>query len=263
MADINRIVALIDKYLETTGLNRVEANEISIYLEKNGVLSHSTKGQPLRKLLREGIIPNAEQPGGKGTAWYIRHSNIKADVPSKSMQSVASHTIRVNELASETITAGLEPVADSKSEFLILGTFPGKVSLKTQQYYANSSNYFWRIISNIFIETVPDTYDGKLLMLKRHHIALWDVLKSVNRESSLDADIKNPDENDILGFISTHQNLRVIGLNGKEAYSYLVKSIGLSKIPANIRVVILPGTSSSNTHMTLEEKIDQWKVILN
>lgn len=59
MADTNRIIALIDKYLETTGRNRAEANEISIYLEKNGALSHSTKGQPLRKLLREGKIPNA------------------------------------------------------------------------------------------------------------------------------------------------------------------------------------------------------------
>lgn len=68
MAYIDRIIALIDKYLESTGLNRVEANEISIYLEKNGVLSHSTKGQLLRKLLRESRIPNAEQPGGKGTS---------------------------------------------------------------------------------------------------------------------------------------------------------------------------------------------------
>lgn len=49
-------------------------------------------------------------------------------------------------------------------------------------------------------------------MLKRHHIALWDVLKSANRESSLDSDIENPNANDILGFISTHLNLRVIGL---------------------------------------------------
>lgn len=72
MADINIIISLIDKYLESTGQNRVEANEISVYLEKNGALSHSTKGQPLRKLLREGRIPNAEQPGGKGTSWYIR-----------------------------------------------------------------------------------------------------------------------------------------------------------------------------------------------
>lgn len=263
MVDINRIIALIDKYLEATGLNRVEANEISIYLEKNGALNHSTKGQPLRKLLREGKIPNAEQPGGKGTAWYIRHSNIKADVPSKSMQPLAPRKIKIDQLKSIAISEGLEPVADSKSEILILGTLPGKLSLRTQQYYADSRNYLWRIISSIFNEIVPNSYEGKLLMLKRYNIALWDVLKSANRESSLDADIKNPDANDILGFISTHPNLRVIGLNGKDAYNYLVKYIGLSIIPTNIRVVILPSTSSSNTHKTLDEKITQWKVIIN
>lgn len=65
MADINRIITLIDKYLETTGLNRVEANEISIYLEKNGALSHSTKGQPLRKLLREGKYLMRSNPEAK------------------------------------------------------------------------------------------------------------------------------------------------------------------------------------------------------
>ena len=66
MADINRIITLIDKYLETTGLNRVEANEISIYLEKNGALSHSTKGQPLRKLLRDDRDRRRNLSVGKG-----------------------------------------------------------------------------------------------------------------------------------------------------------------------------------------------------
>ncbi len=66
MADINKIISLIDSYLEKEGLYRVEANEASLFLDKMGVLSYSTKGQPLRKILREGKIPNAEQPGGKG-----------------------------------------------------------------------------------------------------------------------------------------------------------------------------------------------------
>lgn len=63
MADINRMITLIDKYFESTGQNRVEANEISVYLEKNGALSHSTKGQPLRKLLREGKYPMQSSRG--------------------------------------------------------------------------------------------------------------------------------------------------------------------------------------------------------
>lgn len=262
MADIDRIITLIDKYLESTGLNRVEANEVSIYLEKNGALSHSTKGQPLRKLLREGRIPNAEQPGGKGTSWYIRHSNRSNTVPIKATQPLEPKTIKANVLTSSIITEGLEPVADSESEFLILGTLPGKVSLQTKQYYANRSNYFWRIISSIFDEAIPNSYEEKLNMLKRHHIALWDVLKSANRESSLDSDIENPNANDILGFISTHPNLRVIGLNGKDAGMYFRKFIGVHNLPKNIRVVSLPSSSSSNTHFTIDDKIGLWKLIL-
>ena len=61
MADIKRIIALIDSYLEMKGLDYVEPNEISKYLERQGVLSYSTKGQPLRKLLRDGLMEN---PGG-------------------------------------------------------------------------------------------------------------------------------------------------------------------------------------------------------
>ncbi|MBD5306310.1 MAG: DNA-deoxyinosine glycosylase [Bacteroides sp.] len=261
MADITRIIALIDKYLESTGLNRVEANEISIYLEKNGVLSHSTKGQSLRKLLREGRIPNAEQVGGKGTSWYIRHSNSKSAVVSKQIQKLKQSSF-IKETSSAALTDGLEPVADSDAQILILGTLPGKVSLQTQQYYANRTNQFWKIISRIFNDTMSDSYEERLNVLKRHHIALWDVLKSANRESSLDSDIKNPIANDILGFISKHPKLRVIGLNGRDAESYFNTYIGAHNLPENIRVVSLPSSSSTNTHFTIEDKIELWKTIL-
>lgn len=263
MADINRIIALIDKYLESTRRNCVEANEVSLYLEKNGALSHSTKGQPLRKLLRDGKIPNAEQPGGKGTSWYIRHSNHKGTVQSSSAkQDSKLIKNKIKKSATDAISVGLGPVADSESELLILGTLPGKVSLQTQQYYANSSNYFWRIISGIFDETIPNSYEGRLNVLKRHHIALWDVLKSADRVSSLDSDIKNPSVNDILGFISAHPNLRVVGFNGKEVEDYFRRFIGIHNLPENIRAVSLPSSSSSNTHLKLDGKISLWKLML-
>lgn len=263
MADINRIIALIDKYLESTGQNRVEANEISVYLEKNGALSHFTKGQPLRKLLRESRIPNAEQPGGKGTSWYIHHSNSKGKTKSS---PIKLNSRKIPSIIKKSVTyamsVGLEPVADSESEYLILGTLPGKVSLQTQHYYANSSNYFWRIISCIFDEAIPDSYEERLSVLKKHHIALWDILKSADRESSLDSDIKNPSVNDILGFISVHPNLKVVGFNGKEAEEYFRRFIGIHNLPENIRAVSLPSSSSSNTHLKLDTKTNLWETML-
>lgn len=259
MADINRIISLIDSYLEKNSLNRVEANEASIYLDKIGALSYSTKGQPLRKLLREGKIPNAEQPGGKGTSWFIRHSKdkgtaIKSNNLPKDSTNVIPKAIEYNGL-----TQGLPPIEDPESEILILGTLPGKVSLQTQQYYANENNHFWNILSMVFNNPRLDTYEDKLSFLNKHHIALWDVLSSANRDSSLDSDINNPIVNDLSGFIANHPKLRIICLNGRKAYSYLDSFIGLDKIPIGIRIICLPSTSSSNTHMTMSEKIKLWK----
>ena len=73
MADINRIIYLIDEYLESNRLNHVGPSEVAAYLAKNGALP-SDGGKTLRKHLRDGKIPNAEQPGGKKQSWYIRHS---------------------------------------------------------------------------------------------------------------------------------------------------------------------------------------------
>lgn len=255
MADINRIISLIDEYLENTRLDRAEANEISKYLDKNGALRHAGNGLPFRKLLRAGKIPNADQPGGKGTSWYIRHSDGK--------RMVKSHLIHTSkEEMTVAVTEGLRSVANSESEILILGTLPGKASLQTKQYYANPTNQFWTIISNIFNEPILQSYENKLKVLEKHHIALWDVLKSANRDSSLDSDIKNPVANDILGFISKHSKLRVIGFNGGKSERYFRRYIGLHNLPSAIHIVSLPSTSSANTHSSIANKISLWKSIL-
>ena len=93
MLNIDRIIALIDAYLETKGLNCVKLSEVYFYLEKNGAF-RSTKGQLLRRLLRAGRIPNATQPGGKGSAWYICHSgtNKKKKLNMKVRASVKKRT---------------------------------------------------------------------------------------------------------------------------------------------------------------------------
>ena len=38
------------------------------------------------------------------------------------------------------------PIADENCKVLILGTMPGVMSLKKQQYYGFERNAFWRII---------------------------------------------------------------------------------------------------------------------
>lgn len=99
MANVERIISLIDSYLEQNHLVRVSANDASRYLEQEGVLSYSTKGQPLRKILRSGAIPSAIQKEGKGSSWYIYHSgksSVESSLaPAKINDSTLSNPINM------------------------------------------------------------------------------------------------------------------------------------------------------------------------
>lgn len=258
MVDIKKIISLINLYFDKHRIAKVEANEIAKYLDKHGALNFSTKGQPFRKLLREGKIPNAEKIGGN---WYIHHSKEHGNLSKPKMMN--SSLIRIKEISSAGNPKGLSAISDTDSEILILGTLPGNKSLKENKYYTNPTNKFWEILSKLYKEHIPESYEERISWLKKHKIALWDVLKSANREGSLDNSILNPEPNDISNFISSHNSLRVIVLNGtNDTKKYFNAYVDAKKIPESIKILPLPSTSSSNTHFTFEEKIKLWSVIL-
>ena len=81
------------------------------------------------------------------------------------------------------------PISDPKAVTLILGSMPGKASLLEGKYYAHPRNAFWRIIQSIFELDPSLSYAERCSQLLNHRIALWDVLKTCTRSSSLDSDI--------------------------------------------------------------------------
>lgn len=217
MADINKIIAAINNYLEKNNLESVEANEVAKYLDRLGLLSFSTKGQSFRKLLREGKIPNAEQPNGKNTSWYIRRSSTGSH-SSTLTQGIPSQKKKSNNTYSgNKKSEGLAAIEDKESEILILGTLPGEKSLELGEYYSNPSNKFWEILSKIYKDSVPTSYYDRVKWLLHNKIALWDILKEAVREGSLDSNIQHPEANNLIGFISTHPHLRVIAFNGSKS----------------------------------------------
>lgn len=262
MTDINKIISAINLYLEKNRLERVEANEVARYLDSQGLLNFSTKGQPFRKLLREGKIPNAEQPNGKNTSWYIRRSftcnNSSIHTPKTQTLQVPSKPNTSNKEKSE----GLLPIEKEDSEILILGTLPGIKSLELGEYYSNSSNKFWDILSQIYEKTIPISYKDKIEWLHKQNIALWDILKAAARDGSLDSNIQHPEANDILSFITSHPHLRMIVFNGSKPQEYFNNYMGNTSIPIGIKLLTLPSTSSANTHLTFNEKVKQWSKIL-
>ena len=134
MANVERIISLIDSYLEQNHLVRVSANDASRYLEQEGVLSYSTKGQPLRKILRSGAIPSAIQKEGKGSSWYIYHSgksSVESSLaPAKINDSTLSNPVNFD--ISNPVKEGMLPFGSKQPKILILGTLPSEISLSKE-----------------------------------------------------------------------------------------------------------------------------------
>lgn len=160
---------------------------------------------------------------------------------------------------------GLSLVSASNAHVLILGSMPGRASLDVARYYAHPRNAFWFIIEAHFSIFRQLPYEQRLSLLTENGVALWDVMKSCVRESSLDSDIVTSSvvANDFESFFNEHSNIRRVFLNGAMAAQSYVKHVlpTLSVTHRNIPYYQLPSTSPANARMSLEQKIDAWAVI--
>jgi hypoxanthine-DNA glycosylase len=81
---------------------------------------------------------------------------------------------------------GFPPVADAGARVLVLGSLPGPVSLRERQYYAQPRNAFWRIVGILFDASPERSYEQRLEILRRHHVAPWDVCASAHAAMSFE-----------------------------------------------------------------------------
>lgn len=117
------------------------------------------------------------------------------------------------------VDAGEEPL------FLILGSFPSVLSLERKEYYGNPKNHFWTVVSSCFGLAEPRSYDGKIELLKRCHIALWDVFACCERQGSLDKDIVRAMPNPVAALLSEFPTIKKIGANGGASASGFMKEV--------------------------------------
>ncbi|MDO9101246.1 MAG: DNA-deoxyinosine glycosylase [Candidatus Nitrotoga sp.] len=156
------------------------------------------------------------------------------------------------------------PIERHNSSVLILGTMPGKVSLQAQQYYAHPRNVFWKIISEILGVKTVDSYEARTSSIVAARIALWDVLKSCRRESSLDSDIDHDTImlNDFASFFKNHPYIHRVCFNGAKAESLYMRLVQpFLQNSSDIEYVRLPSTSPANAATSFDEKLRAWKAI--
>ena len=155
------------------------------------------------------------------------------------------------------------PIEDAAAKVLILGSMPGKESLRARQYYAHPRNAFWPIMSELIGANAALPYELRVQKLKASYIALWDVLASCKRHSSLDADIDTGSisPNDFEAIFLTHPYITHIFFNGAMAEKCLHEYVELAFESRLLQFKRLPSTSPANASMTFSQKLNAWKVI--
>lgn len=153
---------------------------------------------------------------------------------------------------------GLAPLVSPQTRLLILGSFPGVVSLQTQQYYGHPHNYFWPILEAIYapidLLTGAKSYEIRSNWLLSKKLGVWDVYATCERVGSLDSKIRGAVLNDFSSLLKHCPNLQAIAHNGGESFKHAkhTQSLGLP-------VYKLPSTSRANASWSFERKLAAWR----
>lgn len=151
----------------------------------------------------------------------------------------------------------IPPVFNAESRILILGSFPSIKSRQGEFFYHHPQNRFWKIISSVCEEPLPESIEEKRAMLLQNRIAVWDVIQSCEITGSSDSSIKNVVPNDLTALLNTTK-IKYIIANGNTAYQLYMKYI----FPQLERKIIkMPSTSPANAAYNVERLLKEWSMI--
>ena len=157
----------------------------------------------------------------------------------------------------EQHTHEFEPVYDSNSKILILGTFPSVKSREQGFYYGHPQNRFWKLLARLLECPIPATIEEKKQMLLANHIAIWDVIASCEIVGSSDSSIRNVVPTNLEKVLKNAPIRQIYG-NGTAATTLYEK---YQKPFIQKDIIKLPSTSPANAAWNMERLMEAWKEI--
>jgi hypoxanthine-DNA glycosylase len=155
---------------------------------------------------------------------------------------------------------GLSPLLSASTRLLVLGSFPGAVSLATQRYYGHPQNHFWKILRAIWVDhpaaVAAGDYAASTRWMLSKGVGLWDVYAACEREGSLDSAIRHAQVNDLASLRLRYPSLQAIAHNGGESFKHAQYSAALG-----LPVCRLPSTSAANASWSFERKLAAWQAV--
>ncbi|MBL7003926.1 MAG: DNA-deoxyinosine glycosylase [Gammaproteobacteria bacterium] len=160
------------------------------------------------------------------------------------------------------VVKSFPPIIGHEPKILVLGSSPGVISVKKQQYFAHSRNVFWPIMAQLFGIDISQGYENTVKQFEKLPIALWDCLKQCNREGSLDSaiDKKSLEANDFVSIFEKHPTIHHVFCNGGLSFQYFNKLV-LPTLSFSVKITQLPSTSPAHAAMGFQQKLEKWQVI--
>ena len=158
----------------------------------------------------------------------------------------------------EFVTHEFPAVFDRGSCVLLLGSIPSPKSREEGFYYGHPQNRFWKVLATVFGENVPATIPQKKAMLKKHHVALWDVLESCTIVGASDTSIEDAVPNKISELVKATRVERIFctGATAHRLYQkYCAADVGMDAVK-------LPSTSPANCAVSFEKLVEAYRKIL-
>ena len=123
-------------------------------------------------------------------------------------------------MESRQVTHDFQPIYNEESRDLMLGTMPSPKSREVGFYYGHPRNRFWKVVSDVCGEVLPETKEEKVAFALRNKIAVWDVLAGCEIKGAEDASIRNPVANDLNIIIKNADIMAVLATGQKAAQLY-------------------------------------------
>lgn len=152
-----------------------------------------------------------------------------------------------------------QPVFDSNSRILILGSLPSVKSRETGFYYGHPQNRFWRLVALLTKNEVPNDITQKTELLKKCGIALYDVIAECDIIGSSDSSIKNAVPADLSPIFSAADIRRIYANGAASARLYRKFQQKLT----GREITVLPSTSPANAAWNMDRLAQTWKIILD
>ena len=158
----------------------------------------------------------------------------------------------------EHLVHSIAPTYDAHSRVLVLGSFPSPKSREGQFNYGHPQNRFWRVLSQLAMEPLPDTNDQKRAFCLRHGIALWDVIAECDIEGASDTSIRNPRPNR-LSLVTKAAPIQAVFCTGAKAHQ-LSRRLGCEE-ECGLPAFRLPSTSPANAACKMDQLLEAYAAI--